>query len=402
MDTNTTTSTTDEAIRAHLRECKHITEEVVRYALTEGGSVDLLANRLLMNWFVYRQGADDNPRVEKTHLYAQLAREVRGDDFARGLVRRLCCTESYADRYHRITFWMDPAAQDLFGSENNVAYEMAIALARLDPGDVISHHRETLAAWFARVSMGAMGPGWVDLVLREAASHLRYIDDAAQLEAALALPWDKLLAVAARCEPNGWNLILMGYALARGGNPQLVGAIERSISQQLESYPHQAPLVWRWVAEGFRREAEKSLEEYPDTDLTVDALWRLRMYRSASGPSSVHRFVTALGWQIVTLGKGLQATVTVPGQRPIVFRHVATAEGDEVLHEGDEVLVSVKALTEGRTPTVTPAGRMYPVVLMPATPPTAEMLAERLYFYVGPRYRRWWPGMGPPTRERAK
>jgi hypothetical protein len=276
----------------------------ITYALENNASLDLIA-LLVVGYFHY-----EGDYADRAEFYAHLVIDKRGEDFARALIELLCTTEReyQEDFYHRRAFWADPVAQDLFRGDD--AGRMSMKLARLDPSDFISKYRDTLVAWFERVGIT---DGLEILVQATAAQSLTYVYDEPCLKAAMSLNRDALLRLAARGEPNAWHLVLMGYAMAKCSMLQRteIYRIWSKIREQLARYPHQAPLIWRWVAQGYYLFAEEECAELGWSHDRSDVLanWR-RHFFNRSNP--IHDWLTEAGWFTATVNRTTASSSTTP------------------------------------------------------------------------------------------
>ena len=383
-------------------------EDCLRLAFAAGASYELI-RLMLANWTTMI--APDYPYATKP--FAVLAARANGNAYARGLIEYVltCRGDMIYPTYHWAGFFIDEAAMELFDG-GELAYNLAMKMAQVDGGDLIGRYYDQLLAWF---KLCGTGEGYRQLVLTKAAMNTTFVDYPSQLESVLGLPDREIRRVAAKCPPNGLNLVLMGYALASGSSQMSeCSYIEAQILQYLERRPHLAPLMWRWVAKGYQlwteRQVAYMLTVDPHFGLTPEIYWRMLFIDERS---FVHRLVTNAGWQLVPLGPGLTVKVTLPGGRTVIYRHNPAAtwraayiknpqssrdplpDSEEMtaepLQEGDLVLVH-PMMCEKRTPAPKPGPPEYSLALMPATPPDDERLKWRIYFLNSPLFEEWRPG----------
>ncbi len=307
--------------------------------------------------------------------YVSVLVEVRGQAFARTFVEQMCLTEqdNSEDLHHRQAFWRDELAWTLY-DDVNALVSFICKLAKYDAAHILSPETRAQIVRKLAALRGQSGEleqlarsNQTELILIESAAvqHLDNVRSEYQLEAVLRQGRKEQQSCSERAYPNGWNLVLMGYIMAR--YPGQNTWAEHHLHHYLESHPDKAVAVYRWLAEGFRRAAP----EY----------WDMRI--EGSYPRRTLEF---RGWKFVRLSATpqgyLQARIT--GGTPLVLRH-QPREDEIPLKAGDEVMFHPGLLT-GLVPKNMPGMRMFTLSLPPAAPPSAAALANEMgYFYAGYR-----------------
>jgi|GEM_PF-5958358 len=175
------------------------------------------------------------------------------------------------------------------------------------------------------------------------------------------------LKLASKMRGHGWDLVFLGYVMAKHPSEHDHTWTLRAIRLWLNDCPWQGADMLRWLIMGFQ--------------LAFPEFWYEVLQQSA-----VYRMFAYSGWHIVPLKLGPDGRLraTVPGK----------GERIAVIHQPGEQMPTGRAIVsrqqlEKLTPKHTPGGKLYTLPLTPANAPTDEQLSHPYdVFYADPHGTR--------------
>jgi len=369
-------------------DLKHTYGDVERFpaaallrAIELGASAELVG-RASTDYLEYKESGTDGWREPIRLSYVtELLAAGYDRELVRGLFERLALTDDSWGSHttNRQAFWHDgEAAAALYHDSPEALRDFAKKIASDHAEELLQHH-DTLAQRLGR-------PEFVTEILQAATWHLHMIGSETEFRLIRSLPIPDQIRAAVRVNAyHPWNLVLKGFVVARydfrgrSGQRDLSALTSVMWRTCCHERPQNAPVYWRWFAEGFRRGFRPShgitWRERLDSILDPDHEfgWPINgltgMFGQAGCEFLVVRPIPRPG------GSVLQVSIRTP-KGPVFLRHQPDGPRGEQLRPGDMVVVSASQIADRRPDSQFDSRPVYLVELHKADVPTPSMLGN--------------------------
>lgn len=271
------------------------------------------------------------------------------------------CLTDFGSVNHRNAFWRGPDVWELFGSVDELV-KFGADLLRREPRRKVDVERLQEIADSELNHASECAKGLIRLLKdRKVIESVSWLETEEAFELLIRQTYEVQRASLKSIELRGWGLVFAGYSLPRGYcDGKVRDALIEKLRGMIISDPRRAPLVWRWLAEGYRRATP---------DVWIDGMIHA-FGRIMDSPSIGLRILRVVDFR-TCLGINLSKE-----EGMVILHDAAFEDGADPLLANSLAMVPVRWLRLQSPYDIRANNKFYVVGLLPADPPPSHMLQD--------------------------